>query len=80
MNQKGSEPYQSTNLYECAFLYCRGAKLAGHSRDGAKTVLHFAGENVKDLSLEFYNGGSAPAKNLFDAYHLLRDYAFAKAR
>lgn len=66
------------NLYEGSFLFCRGFKLAGKKRDGAKVTLYFSGKNVREESLKYYNGGKVEAKAYSDSYRSLKDFIFER--
>jgi hypothetical protein len=70
--------YSSQNLYEGAFLLCRGFKLAGKQMDGQKVTLVFEGKDVQKEALSFYNGAKVEAKALTDAYRSLKDFVFRR--
>lgn len=70
--------YATQNLYEGAYLLCKGFKLAGKRREGAKVIVLFSGEGAREEALKFYNGGKVGAKALTDAYRTLKDYIFER--
>lgn len=70
--------YSTQNLYEAAFCLCKGFKLAGKRREGAKVVILFEGENVQQEALGFYNGSKVPAKDYADSYRTLKDFIFER--
>ncbi len=70
--------YSSQNLYEGAYLLCRGFKLAGKKQNGQKVLVLFEGDHVQQEALKFYNGGKVEAKALTDAYRTLKDYVFER--
>lgn len=70
--------YSSQNLYEGAYLLCRGFKLAGKRQQGQKVVVLFEGDDVRSEALKFYNGDKIEAKALTDAYRTLKDYVFER--
>ena len=51
-----SNQYSSQNLYEGAYLLCRGFKLAGKRQQGQKMVVLFEGHDARTEALKFYNG------------------------
>ncbi len=73
-----SESYSTQNLYEAAFCFCKGFKLAGKRREGSKVTVLFEGKNVREEAIKFYNGGKIEAKALTDAYRTLKDYIFER--
>ena len=71
--------FVTQNLYQGAYCLCRGFKLAGKQREGAKVLVAFEGKNVKEEALKFYNGGAkVEAKAYSDAYRTLKDYVFER--
>ena len=70
--------YSTQNLYEAAYLLCRGFDLAGKNRDGFKMSIIFSGESVREEALKFYNGGKVEAIALTDAYRTLKDFVFER--
>ena len=73
-----ADQYSSQNLYEGAYLLCRGFKLSGKRQQGQKVVVLFEGNDVRTEALKFYNGGKVEAKALTDAYRTLKDYVFER--
>ena len=69
--------YRTTNLNEAAFIISQGIRLAGKELKGSKVVLLFAGDEARNLGLEFYNDGVVKAKSFSEALRSIRDYVFA---
>ena len=70
--------HETQNLYESAYLLCKGFKLAGKRQQGNKSLILFEGTNVQEEALKFYNGAKVEAKALTDAYRTLKDYVFER--
>ncbi len=73
-----SRRHSTQNLYEAAYLLCRGCRLVGKKQDGRKVVVLFEGPKAAEESLNFYNGAKVEAKALTDAYRTLKDYIFER--
>jgi len=74
-----SEKYETQNLYEASYLMTKGLKLSGKIDEGRKvTILFDDWEDSEKGAVEFYNGGKANAKTLFDNYRTLKDYVFTR--
>lgn len=70
--------YRTQNLYEAAFLACRGFNFTGKERNGNKVALIFPNsQELIQTIAEFYAGGTVKAKELFDWYRTLKDYVFS---
>lgn len=70
--------YTTQNLYEGAFLLCKGFNLAGKKKEGAKVLIMFKGNEASETALRYYNGAKVEAKAFTDAYRTLKDYIFEK--
>lgn len=70
--------YRTQNLYEASFLTCRGFNFTHKERKGTKITLVFPdSQELNQCVAEFYAGGSAKAKDLFNWYRDLKDYVFS---
>lgn len=73
------ESFKTQNLYQAAFVLCRGFALTGKSKDGSKYVVAFEGKNICQEAIKFYNGSSkVDPKKYSDAYRTLKDFVFEK--
>ena len=70
--------YATQNLYEAAFLLCKGFNLAGKRREGSKVIVMFQGAEASTAALKYYNGAKVEAKAFTDAYRTLKDYVFER--
>ena len=76
MNSNGL--YSTLNLYEAAYLLCRGYRLCGKERQGRRTVLQFQpGSGIREAGMDFYAGGQVEARELAAKYRSLKDFIFA---
>lgn len=71
-----NQKHQTTNLYEAAYLYCRGFKIVGKERNRNKVSVSFEGNKIADAASDYYNGGEVSAKQYSDAYRTLKDFVF----
>ena len=75
---KSDETYRTSNLYEAAYLLCRGYGLAGKEKAGKRTVVLFRATNgVQQAALDYYAGAVIEARMLADKYRALKDYVFS---
>lgn len=76
-----SEPkdtYRTSNLYEAAFLLCRGYSPAGKERIGKRTAVLFPVKNgIQQAALDYYAGATVEARKFADKYRALKDYIFS---
>jgi hypothetical protein len=74
----GGEPYRTSNLYEAAYLLCKGYALAGKERVGKRTAVLFQAANgLQQGALDYYAGATVEARMLADKYRALKDFIFS---
>lgn len=75
---KPDDPYRTSNLYEAAYLLCRGYRIAGKEQAGKRTVVLFEmTDGIQPAALDYYAGGTVEARRLADQYRALKDYVFS---
>ena len=75
---KPDETYRTSNLYEAAYLLCRGYVLTGKERTGKRTAVLFPlQDGIQQAALDYYAGATAEARMLADKYRALKDYIFS---
>jgi hypothetical protein len=72
------ETYRTSNLYEAAYLLCRGHDLGGKEKVGKRTAVLFPlKDGVQQAALDYYAGATIEARMLADKYRALKDYVFS---
>lgn len=66
------------NIYQAAWCMHVGLKLVGKKNDGHKVTLIFQGEDAEKKAFEYFNGGKAPARELFENYRSIKDSIFER--
>ena len=72
------DTFETQSLYQAAWCLHIGLKLVGQKRDGRKVKLIFQGADAEKKAYQYFNGGKAPAKELFDNFRSLKDSVFER--